>query len=194
MKSLISSHKIHMLYNETARQRIFEVLFRYPDKEFSLSDLAKEARVKKSNIGEILDELHKSGYIEITKLSKIWRIKANQSDWRYKRSKIVHNLNLVYQSGLVDFLVDYYKNPRVIILFGSFRNGDDVTSSDIDIAVEMDEDCEYQVMGLRQLADFEKGVGRKVQIHLFNRKNIDLNVFTNVSNGIKLWGYLEVKP
>ena len=44
-----------MLYDETARLRILAVLFKYPDKEFSLSDLAKEAGVAKANIGPILE-------------------------------------------------------------------------------------------------------------------------------------------
>ena len=181
------------LYIETARQRIAEVLFRYPDKEFSLSDLAKEARVKKSNIGTILDHYCKLGFIEITKLSKIWRIKANQQNWYFQKSKIVYNLNFVYQSGLVEFLVDRFKNPKVIVLFGTFRYGADVTTSDIDIAVETDEVENYEILTLKELAEFEKSIGRKIQIHLFNRKVLDINLFNNIANGFVLGGFLEVQ-
>ena len=60
-----------MLYDETARLRILAVLFKYPDKEFSLSDLAKEAGVAKANIGPILEDYYESEIINITKLSKI---------------------------------------------------------------------------------------------------------------------------
>lgn len=194
MKKPIISKKEQMLYIETARQRIAGVLFRYSEKEFSLSDLAKESKVKKSNIGMILAELHRIGFVEITKLSKIWRIKANQQNPYFIKNKIVYNLAFVYQSELVEFLNDYFRHPKAIILFGSYRNGDDISSSDIDIAIESDEAADYKVTGLRELSGFEKEIGRKIQIHLFSRKNIDISVFNNIANGIVLSGFLEVNP
>jgi len=187
-------HKKYLkLYEETARRSIMEVLFKYPEKEFSLSDLAREAGVAKANIGNILDEFQEYGLINIEKLSKIWRIKANQTNWLFIRSKIIYNLNFVYSSGLVEFLMDYFKNPKVIILFGSFRKGEDMSNSDIDIAIESEKDEDYKVIGLRELVEFENIIGKKIQIHLFNRKNIDINVFNNIVNGIILWGFLEIK-
>jgi len=187
-------HKKYLkLYEETARNKITEVLFRYPEKEFSLSDLARVAGVAKANIGRILEEFQKVGLIYIEKLSKIWRIKANQTNLLYVRSKIVYNLNFVYSSGLVEFLVDYFKNPKAIVLFGSFRKGEDLSNSDIDIAIESDETKEYQIMGMRELTVFEQIIVRKIQIHLFNRENIGIEVFNNIANGILLWGFLEVK-
>jgi len=186
-------HKKYLkLYEETAKNKIAEVLFKYPEKEFSMSDLAKEAGVAKANIGNILEEFKEAGLINIEKLSKIWRIKANQTNWFYVRSKIVYNLNFAYKSGLVEFLTDYFKNPRAIILFGSFRKGEDLSTSDIDIAIESDEAKEYRIIGLREFSEFERIIGRRVQIHLFNRKDIDINIFNNIANGILLWGFLEV--
>ena len=116
MIKLIVHKKYLKLYEETAKNKILKVLFRYPEKEFSLSDLAKEAGVAKANIGSILKEFGEAGLINIEKLSKIWRIKANQTNLLYIRSKIVHNLNFVYKSGLVEFLVDFFKNPKAIVL------------------------------------------------------------------------------
>lgn len=192
MKPIV--HKKYLkLYEETAKNKIAEVLFRYPEKEFSLSDLAREAGVAKANIGDILGEFQEAGLISIEKLSKIWRIKANQTNWLYIRSKIVYNLDFVYKSGLVEFLVDFFKNPKAIVLFGSFRKGEDLSNSDVDIAIESDEVKEYQITGLRELSEFESLIGRKIQIHLFNRESIDIGVFNNVANGILLWGFLEVK-
>lgn len=186
-------HKKYLkLYEETARNRVMEVLFKYPEKEFSLSDLAREAGIAKANIGNILNEFLELELINIEKLSKIWRIKANQTNWFFIRGKIIYNLNLIYNRGLIEFLVDYFKNPKAIILFGSFRRGEDMSNSDIDIAIES-EDGDYKVIGLRELAEFENNIERKIQIHLFNRKNIDINVFNNIANGIVLWGFLEVK-
>ena len=181
------------LYEETAKNKVIGVLFKYPEKEFSLSDLAREAGVAKANIGSILEEFQDIGLIQIEKLSKIWRIKANQTNLLYIRSKIVYNLNFVYRSGLIEFLADYFKNPKAIVLFGSFRKGEDLSSSDIDIAIESNDVNGYQTIELKDLYEFEKIIKRKIQIHLFNRKNMDVNVFNNIANGILLWGVLEVK-
>ncbi len=181
------------LYKETARLRVMSVLWRFPEREFSLSDLAREAKVAKANIREILEKLHDIGFIQITKLATLWRIKANQQNGYFIKGKIVHNLDVIYESGLVEFLNDYYKNPKSIILFGSFRNGQDISTSDIDIAIEMDELKEYTITGLRELSETEKQMSRKIQLHLFNRKNIENHLFNSIANGIVLLGFLEVK-
>ena len=133
------------LYIETSIQKVAEVLFLFPEKEFSLSDLAKEAGVAKANMGKILDELYKIEFIKIIKLSKIWRIKANQTSQNFIKNKIIYNLNSLYQSGLIEFVNEYYNNPKAVILFGSFRKGDDISDSDVDIAIEIDEIEDYKL-------------------------------------------------
>ena len=181
------------LFIQNSLQKVLEVLFRYPEKEFSLSDLAKEARVAKPHIGAILSELERLGFITITKLTKIWRIKANQQSGNFIKSKIVYNLNFMCQSGLVEFHNEHFGNPKAVILFVCFRKGEDFSTSDIDIAIETDETEEYKTMGLRILTNFEQEIDRKIQIHLFNQKNVDNYVFNNIANGIVLSGFLEVK-
>ena len=193
MKPIVTK-KLLTFYIETARQRVLGILFRYPEKEFSLSDLAKEAGVAKAHIGKILNELYSLRLIEITKLSKIWRIKANQGSAEFIKGKIVYNLRFIYQSGLVEFLNEQFNNPKAMVLFGSFRKGDDISASDIDVAIESDKADDYKIVRHKKLAEFEDSIGKKIQIHLFNRKNIDLNVFNNIANGIVLSGFLEVKP
>ena len=193
MKRLVVHKNQLKLYEETAKGKLMGVLFNYPEKEFSLSDLAREARVAKANIGAILEEFQKKDLIIIEKLSKIWRIKSNKTSWIYITNKIVNNLGMVYRSKLVEFLIDYFKNPKAIVLFGSFRKGEDLSNSDIDIAVESDELKDYKIIGLRELSELEKTIGRKIQIHLFNKEKIDINLFNNIANGIVLWGFLEVK-
>jgi len=178
---------------ETGAQKVLGTLFEYPEKEFSLSDLASVSGVAKANIGAILENFEKNDLIEITKLANIWRIRAKLS-WHFLRRKIVYNLNLIYQSGLIEFLYDYFDHPKAIVLFGSFRKGEDVSSSDIDIAIESDKEEEYRVTGLRELSDLEKHFRKKVQLHIFNRKTVDINVFNSIANGIVLTGFLEVKP
>lgn len=206
MKRINSTGKYQSLYEKSAVNRIFSVLFRFPDKEFSMTDLAKEAGVAKANIGKILDNLHSAGIIEITKLNVTWRIRANQRNWDFIKSKIIYNLNAVFQSGLVEILDHIYDHPKAIVLFGSFRKGEDISNSDIDIAVETDQNVanRYIALSLQQLPEltpdmsrvimeFEKNINRHIQIHVFNRKGMNAGVFNNIANGIVLSGFLEVK-
>ena len=207
MKKPNSFKKEHSLYIETGRQKVLEVLFRYPEMEFGLSQLAEKANVRKANIGKILEEFQKLDLVQIEKLTKIWRIGANQKSPYFLREKIFYNLNVVYgaiyETNFIDFLNDYFRNPKAIVLFGSFRKGEDISTSDIDIAIEKDDVRSYTSKHLEEMVGknlkkatirFEQDIGRKIQIHLFNRKNIDLNIFNNIANGIVLSGFLEVRP
>lgn len=203
----ISKKKERLLYIETGRQKVAEVLFKYPEKEFSLSELAIEAGVAKANIGFILEEFHKLDFIEIVKLSKIWRIKVNRNSWFYKKNKIAHNLRLVYDSGIIEFLNEFYENPKAIVLFGSFRLGEDISNSDIDLAIEVGEDKiknsitlnlrnlvkSYNEKIAKQISELEENLNREIQIHVFKRTDIDNGLFNNIANGIVLSGFLEVK-
>jgi len=150
MKPIVTKKYLE-LFVQSSKQRVLEVLFLEPEIEFSLSELAKKAKVAKTHIGKILKKLKQLELITIIELSKIWRIKANQSNDNYKKCKLIYNLNLIYQSGLIEFLNQQYNNPKAIILFGSFRNGEDYSKSDIDIAIETDDDKEYQIVRLMYL-------------------------------------------
>jgi len=209
MKKPISNQKYQELYTETAKLRILQVLFTFPDKEFSLSDLAKEANVAKANIGVILKEFQSLGLVEISKLNVIWRIKANKLNPAFIKLKIPYNLSMIYNSGIIEFLNEYYGNTKAIILFGSYRKGDDISDSDIDMAVEVESlphnyKKNYIVIELEKLArskgeavkikELQFILRRRIQVHVFNRKDIDLNLFNNLANGIVLDGFLEVKP
>jgi predicted nucleotidyltransferase len=180
------------IYGDTARGRILSVLYKNPEEEFSLSSLAEKSKVAKANIGKIIINLEDMGIIVVEKLSKIWRIRAQISNKNYINGKILYNLSLIYNSNLIEYLVDHFRNPKSISLFGSFRNGEDISTSDLDIAIEKDDIKEYKTIELNELGKIEKFFQRKIQLHVFNRKIIDDNLFNNIVNGITLNGFVEV--
>src|SRR3989344_3546040 len=194
MKKLTVIQSYLTYYIESPIQRVIELFAKYPDKEFSLSEIAKETRVKKSNIGLILNDLSNSYIIKINNLVNIWRISANRDNPNFIKIKLTYNLNFIYASGLIEFLIQNYSHPKVIVLFGSFRRGEDLSDSDIDIAVWNDNIKEYETTYLRELDKYQREINRKIQIHLFNDKVVDINIFNNIANGIVLYGFLEVRP
>ena len=81
-----------------------------------------------------------------------------------------------------------------VVLFGSYRKGDDVRESDLDLAVEVLGNEELQIIELGIITNLGYRENVKVNVHVFTRNKIDLNLFTNVANGILLQGLLEVRP
>jgi predicted nucleotidyltransferase len=175
------------------RNRIMELLFRHPNREFSLSEIAKEARVSKSAASRIVGALRKNGFISVIDLKVVYRIRANVENQRYKKEKVAFNLSEVIRSEIVDVLVEKYHAPNAIVLFGSFRKGEDTEGSDIDIAVEVPGKKEIEIIGgLKEFGDFEARMGRKISVHVFSRMAVDKNLLANIMNGVLLYGFLEV--
>ncbi len=163
--------------------------------EFSLTELANAAQVAKSTASRILYSLKEAGLVTVEDKGTAYRIKANRENPRFVNGKIAYNLKYLFDSGLVEFLDKHYKHPRAIVLFGSYRKGEDISTSDIDIAIETGREIELETDRPAGIEEFERHFpGRKLQIHLFNRKKVDINLFNNIANGIVLSGFLEVKP
>ena len=194
MKRTIVSRKEQVFHMETAMQRIQYILYYWPEVEFSLTELAEKAGVSKSTVSRLIETLVALEIATVEDKGIVFRIQANTQSFQFIKRKIAYNLSFVYDTGLVEFLEDALGHPTAIILFGSFRKGEDISTSDVDIAVETLEDIDIHTVMPKGIERIEKQfAGRKIQIHLFNRKKIDINVFNNIANGIVLSGFLEVQ-
>ena len=159
--------------------KILEVFFEFPGKKFTIRGMAKMAKLPKSTVQNYMANLKNMEMIT----------KDNQaSNTRFfKIRKINYYIEKIYASGLIERLNEIYA-PSCIILFGSFRKGDSVKESDMDIFVET------TVKKEPDLSDFEEKLKHKVQIF----KETDINklpprLFNNVINGIKLEGFFKIK-
>ena len=65
-------------------------------------------------------KLQKEGLLIITKSRAITTVKANNENKLFTRFKKIHNLESLYASGLVDFIISECEMPIAIICFGSF--------------------------------------------------------------------------
>ena len=185
---------IHEL--ERAYDKIHAWFFAYPTKEFSLNELSKNLEISKTAANVIVSQLEKESFLEKEILGKLWRIKANQYHPNFIKRKIPFNLQHVYKSGIIEWIKENIPNSKSIILFGSFRWGEDVKESekesDLDIAVEVENNKPLQILqGVIKEFGYRKNV--KVSIHIFSRNSIDLNLFSSIANGIVLDGFLEVR-
>ena len=177
-----------------AYQKVLEWFFAYPTDEFTLNDVYKELDIAKTTARKTVLRLVNEGFLTVRKLGKLWRINSNQQHQYFITKKIPYNLMLVYASRAVYYVLQQVPSARAIILFGSYRKGDDENGSDLDIAVEVlgDKEMEVREVGLIRQFGYRKNV--KVNLHIFSRSKVDFNVFTSIANGILLHGLLEVKP
>lgn len=187
--------KRELVTDETATEKLLRVFYWYPEVEFSLSELARQAGVSKSTASRLLRGLKEWGVAKVLDKGIVLRIRANTESFTFLKLKIAYNLYSLSATNLVEFLNEALGQPKAIVLIGSFRRGEDTSTSDIDIAVETVEDTETKIVRPEGLERYERYFGgRKIEIHIFNRSRVDINFFNNVANGIVLLGFLEVKP
>ncbi len=179
-------------YLERALDKILEWFFAYPEEETGLTELCSSIGISKSNGSTIIENLHKEGLLEIRTFGRVWRIKLNREHTSFLKRKIPSNLKHVYESGIIEWIQEHHPEGRAIILFGSYRKGDDISTSDVDIAVEV---LGRKTLDIQSLLIQSLGYRKNVpcSIHFFSRKTVDLNLFANIANGIVLYGFLEVK-
>lgn len=193
MKRTEVSKKELLLLEKNKLQNVLSTLYMYPDIDFSLTELSAQAGVSKSSMSRFLDILEENELVNVIDRGVVFRIRAKTDSYQFIKRKIVYNLNAIYESGIVEYLDEFLNHPKAIILFGSFRSGEDRSDSDIDIAIETTENVDVGTIRPKGIDAFEALLGRKIQVLLFNRKNVDPNLFTNIANGILLLGSLEVK-
>jgi len=168
--------------------------FSFPNIEMSLNDISEELKISKTTAKRIVTQLINEGFLKRSVLGKIWRISCDQSHPYNSTRKVCYNLAMIYESVILKAAHDIIKNPIAVILFGSYRKGDDTEKSDIDIAVEVLGNEEVKIFELGILPEFGHRKNVLVNLYIFSRNKIDLNLFSNIANGIVLEGFLEVRP
>ena len=177
-----------------AIRKVIYWFFAYPSKEISLTDLATNTGISKTTANSIVSLLVKDKFLKKDIIGKVWRLQCNIDHPLNTTLKIAYNLELIYKSGITDEVYKSVPNARNVILFGSYRKGDDTNESDIDIAVETLTTEELKVTSLITLKNIGYRKNVVVNLHQFSRKHIDINLFNNIANGIVLDGFLEVNP
>ena len=188
--------KTEIYESNEAYLKVLYWFFSFPNDKVGLNDLSADLKIAKTTASKVVSQLVEEGFLIKEDLGNVWRISCNQvkdNNYTYSR-KIGYNLIRVYESGILNSIHEVIKNSRAIILFGSYRKGDDTEKSDIDIAVEIlgDEDIKIYQLGILPELGYRKNV--PVNLHVFSRNKIDLNLFANIANGIVLEGFLEVRP
>ena len=167
--------------------------YAYPRTKIGLTDLSKYINSSKTATKQVAESLAQIQFLNKDVIGKAWLLSANQKHPYFIIKKIPYNLNIIYESGVLDAVYKLVPSPRAIILFGSYRWGSDVEDSDIDIAVEIVDNHELQIVRLGEIEQLGYRKNVPVNLHIFSRNKIDLNLFANIVNGIVLDGFMEAR-
>lgn len=186
--------KSYVLELKDAYLKMLIFFFSFPNKIIGLNDLSTELSIAKTTARTVINQLVEEGFLTCENIGRILRITCNHNHkYNYIR-KVAHNITCIYESNIIDEILKLYPGAKSITLFGSYRKGDDIESSDIDIAVEIVGNHPPKIIELGLLPQHGYRKNISVTLHIFSRNNIDINLFSNIANGIVLTGFLEVKP
>lgn len=167
------------------KDKLQEIFFKAPEKKFYLRELERLTGISAPGLMKITKKLEKEEIIESKKEARVKNFYATRTD-KFISLKRAYNINSLVSSGLVDFLREKYQEPEAIVLFGSYSKGEDISTSDIDIAIISLKDFEPA------LSKFEKILGRKINIMAINLKKAEPEFINSLANGIVLYGFLKV--
>ena len=179
---------IYKLKLTNLQQEILRLLFIRAGTSLNQRRIANLLEVSPPAVMKALPALKKENLIQLQqdKESKRWSIRLNRDYHRVMQLKRTDNLNLIYETGFVDFLEKEFAGAT-IILFGSYSRGEDLVNSDIDIAVIGRKDK------LLDLTKYEKELERQININFYDSfKNIHKHLKENLCNGIVLIGGVEL--
>src|SRR3989344_7855420 len=114
---------------------IFEYFIKEPEKEFHVRKIAKLVKKSPTTVSKYLKELEKKRMLISEKKFNHLLFKANIEGREFKQAKLNHNVNLINDSGLIDYLVEEFNHPEAIVLFGSFAKAENINRSDIDLVI-----------------------------------------------------------
>ncbi|MBN2052441.1 nucleotidyltransferase domain-containing protein [Candidatus Woesearchaeota archaeon] len=166
-------------------EMVLEWFFKYPDKKFHLRELERMTGLSMPGVRKITARLEKEGFLTSKKEKMVKNFFSSGSE-KFTQSKRAHNLYSIFSSGLLDFLKKEYEEPEAIVLFGSYSKGEDISKSDIDIAIITAKHKEAD------LSLFEKRLARQIRLYEIRLNKSEKGFINSLCNGIVLSGYLEV--
>ena len=167
-------------------QEIFSLLCLKTGEKLSQREIAKILKVSPTAVANSLAKIKKENLITIEKTKTINFVSLNRNEKKAIELKRTENLKNMYLSGLSDFLENELPGAT-IFLFGSYSRGEDICTSDIDIAAigRTDKTINF--------SSYEKTLNRKINVNFYKSwKTIDSHLKNNILNGIILHGGVEL--
>lgn len=163
-----------------------------PEREFYVRELARKLEKSPTTISKYLKDYVKKDILTSENKFNHLLFKANSQSTEFKQIKQSYNLEILKESGIIEYLSKEFNNPEAIVLFGSFAKAENIKNSDIDLLILTSLKKEIN------LEKFEDKLRHKIQLFTASRKEINemkeksKELLNSWINGIVLQGYFEV--
>lgn len=161
-------------------------------REFHVRELAKRAKMSPTTVSKHLAKLKKDGLLISSRRLGHLFYKADTKSHTFMDMKVFYNIAALRKSGIIGYLEKEFNHPQAIVLFGSFRKGEDIRQSDIDLLVITPTKKETG------LSVYETRLGHAVQLFTISESELEgmkennKELMNNIINGIILYGFLEL--
>ena len=167
-------------------KKVLEIFFDNPTGRFHIREIARLTKLNPNTIINIVKKLEKEDLVRVEKKTYLVEISAHFENKKFKEKKRISNILKLYESGLIDFLVKEY-SPKAVSVIGSYSLGEDIEESDIDIVIITNKEEEIDIK------KFEEKIGRKIHLLPVSYNKISDEFYTNLINGVVLYGYIRKK-
>lgn len=122
------------MFEEYAGQKILELFFEEPFRQFHLRETARKTNVSAPTAKIQLDKFVRGCLIEKSSKANLSLFKANTKSKRFQLLKTAYSLEKIEKSGLAEEIKKRL-NPKAVVLFGSAARGEDSKESDMDLLI-----------------------------------------------------------
>ena len=168
---------MYMIIHKCSLWKVAEIFFIEPTKVHFVKEISRKINLAPTSIKVHLQTLIKESLVEEAKSTPFNGYRAIRENSEFIFEKKIANLVLIKSSGLIDELKEKY--PKSIILFGSYNQGEDIETSDIDLFVDS------KMFKFNQ-EKFEKCLKRK--IHFVFKEEADKSLLESINQGTILFG------
>ena len=165
--------------------KVMKLFFDNPEKKFHIREIARQTGLSAPGVLKILKKLETESLLVSKRENIVENVKASRTEKFFLLKKAYNALSL-FESGLINRLKDKYEEPEAIVIFGSYSKGEDISQSDIDIAVVTKKEAQLDLKG------FEKYLRRKIRIYEIQINDAEKEFLNNLANGTVIYGFLRI--
>ncbi|MCK4555031.1 MAG: nucleotidyltransferase domain-containing protein [Candidatus Aenigmarchaeota archaeon] len=175
------------MIRKNIKEAIKEYFFMNPTAKLRVREVERTLKLSLPSVIRYCKELEQEGILKTIKTGNIVFYTADKTNGDYLLEKRLFNIKQIHHSGLLDYIKETLSNP-VIVLFGSYANGEDTGNSDLDLYIGTPSKKSIN------LEKFEKLIQRKIHVFKYDdiKKIQNNHLANNIINGITLNNYLEV--
>src|SRR3989344_16212 len=168
------------MFNNINIDKVALNVFRKPTTERTIRQIAKEVNLSPATAAKCVKALEQKNIIKARKIAKSHLITGNIDSDTYKFYKKIANMISLEELNIRI----KQQNPQAVVLYGSYRRGEDMEKSDVDIAIIGEK---FDI----DLQKIEEKIGRNIHLLFFDSfKEIPPQLKKNLYNGVKLQGVL----